>query len=135
MPTAVVILAAGAGTRVGAEVNKVLLPLAGRPVLVWSVLDALALPDLHRVVVVARPGEEAAVGEALAHLVGRGGLRGLDLEPVGLQQAEMLRPDDRRGRDEEDLAHARHGRKKRRLKRECASLLESENGAVNALCL
>ena len=29
--TAVVVLAAGAGTRVGAEVNKVLLPLRGRP--------------------------------------------------------------------------------------------------------
>ena len=41
MPAAVVILAAGAGTRVGAEVNKVLLPLAGVPVLAWSVRDAL----------------------------------------------------------------------------------------------
>lgn len=60
------ILAAGAGTRVGAEVNKVLLPLAGRPVLAWSVRDALSLPQVSHVVVVVKAGEEAAVGEALA---------------------------------------------------------------------
>ena len=37
MPVAVVIVAAGAGARVGAGVNKVLLPLGDRPVLAWSV--------------------------------------------------------------------------------------------------
>ena len=42
MPAAVVILAAGSGTRVGADVNKVLLPLGDAPVLAWSVRDALA---------------------------------------------------------------------------------------------
>ena len=72
MPAAVVILAAGAGTRVGAEVNKVLLPLRDRPVLAWSVRDALAAVDdpAARVVVVVRPGEEQAVGEALAPYLG-----------------------------------------------------------------
>jgi 2-C-methyl-D-erythritol 4-phosphate cytidylyltransferase len=60
-----VILAAGSGSRVGAEVNKVLLPLAGVPVLAWSVRDALALDDVRRVVVVVRDGEQEAVGEAL----------------------------------------------------------------------
>ena len=59
------ILAAGSGSRVGAEVNKVLLPLAGVPVLAWSVRDALALDDVRRVVVVVRDGEQEAVGEAL----------------------------------------------------------------------
>ena len=43
MPAAVVILAAGAGTRVGGETNKVLLPLDDVPVLAWSVRDALSL--------------------------------------------------------------------------------------------
>lgn len=59
------ILAAGSGSRVGAEVNKVLLPLAGVPVLAWSVRDALTLDDVRRVVVVVRDGEQEAVGEAL----------------------------------------------------------------------
>ncbi|KRF35103.1 IspD/TarI family cytidylyltransferase [Nocardioides sp. Soil805] len=65
MPAAVVILAAGSGTRVGADVNKVLLPLAGVPVLAWSVRDALALDDVRRAVVVVRDGEQEAVAQAL----------------------------------------------------------------------
>ena len=67
---AVVIVAAGAGARVGAGVNKVLLPLRGRPVLAWSVIDALAVADVRRVVVVVRPGEEDAVSAALAQHLG-----------------------------------------------------------------
>lgn len=68
--TAVVILAAGSGSRVGAEVNKVLLPLRGVPVLVWSLRDALALPGVRRVVLVVRPEDRAAVGEAVAPHLG-----------------------------------------------------------------
>ncbi|GGD05858.1 IspD/TarI family cytidylyltransferase [Nocardioides daphniae] len=68
--SAIVILAAGSGSRVGAQldgvpVNKVLLPLLDAPVLVHSVRAALATPGVRRVVVVARPGEEAQVTEAL----------------------------------------------------------------------
>lgn len=62
---AVVIVAAGAGTRTGAGVNKVLLPLGDRPVLAWSVRDALALPAVGRVVLVVRAGEEDAVAAAV----------------------------------------------------------------------
>ena len=62
---AVVVVAAGAGTRLGAQVNKVLLPLRGVPVVAWSVRTALALPDVRRVVVVHRPEERAAVSAAL----------------------------------------------------------------------
>ena len=72
MPAAVVILAAGSGTRVGATVNKVLLPLGDVPVLAWSVRDALTLDDVRRVVVVVRPGEEDAVSAALAPHLGEG---------------------------------------------------------------
>ncbi|TGN62557.1 4-diphosphocytidyl-2C-methyl-D-erythritol kinase [Nocardioides eburneiflavus] len=68
--TAVVILAAGSGSRVGAEVNKVLLPLRGVPVLVWSLRDALALPGVRRVVLVVRPEDRTAVGEAVAPHLG-----------------------------------------------------------------
>ncbi len=70
MPTAVVILAAGSGSRVGAEVNKVLLPLRDAPVLVWSVRDALALPDVRRLVLVVRPEDRSAVAEAVAPHLG-----------------------------------------------------------------
>ncbi len=69
MPAAVAVLAAGSGSRSGATVNKVLLPLAGVPVLAHSVLAALDTPDVVRVVVVVRPGEEDDVAAALdAHL-------------------------------------------------------------------
>lgn len=70
MPTAVVVLAAGSGSRVGAAVNKVLLSLGDRPVLAWSVRDALALPDVRRVVLVVRDGEQDEVAEALAPHLG-----------------------------------------------------------------
>lgn len=67
---AVVVLAAGSGSRVGAEVNKILLPLRGRPVLAWSVLTALEVPGVDPVVVVHRPGERADVGTALLPVIG-----------------------------------------------------------------
>ncbi|GAA1146071.1 IspD/TarI family cytidylyltransferase [Nocardioides aquiterrae] len=70
MPAAVVILAAGAGQRVGAGSNKVLLPLGDRPVLAWSVQDALALDGVRRVLVVVRPGEHDQVADALAPYLG-----------------------------------------------------------------
>jgi len=70
MSAAVVILAAGAGTRVGGDVNKVLLPLGDRPVLAWSVLDALALALVRRVVVVVRPDETDQVTAALGPHLG-----------------------------------------------------------------
>jgi 2-C-methyl-D-erythritol 4-phosphate cytidylyltransferase len=66
----VVVLAAGSGSRVGAGRNKVLLPLHGRPVLAWSVSAALAVPDLARLVVVVRAGEQDDVAAALAPHLG-----------------------------------------------------------------
>ncbi|NYE37062.1 2-C-methyl-D-erythritol 4-phosphate cytidylyltransferase [Nocardioides cavernae] len=70
MSTAVVIVAAGAGSRVGATVNKVLLPLRGVPLLVWSLREALALPDVRRLVLVVRPEDRDAVGAAVAPHLG-----------------------------------------------------------------
>ncbi len=70
MPAAVVVLAAGAGSRVGAERNKVLLPLGDRSVLAWSVGEVLSLDDVRRVVVVVRPGERDAVAQDLAPHLG-----------------------------------------------------------------
>ena len=65
MRAAVVVLAAGSGTRVGAELNKVLLPLAGVPVVARSVRTARAAPGVACVVLVVRDGEQDAVREAV----------------------------------------------------------------------
>jgi 2-C-methyl-D-erythritol 4-phosphate cytidylyltransferase len=65
MRAAVVVLAAGAGTRVGAEVNKVLLPLGGVPVVARSVRTARGVPGVRRVVLVVRDGEQQTVREAV----------------------------------------------------------------------
>jgi 2-C-methyl-D-erythritol 4-phosphate cytidylyltransferase len=67
---AVVVVAAGSGSRVGAAANKVLLPLGDAPVLAWSVRAALAVEAVRRLVVVVRAGEEDAVGDALAPVLG-----------------------------------------------------------------
>jgi 2-C-methyl-D-erythritol 4-phosphate cytidylyltransferase len=63
---AVVILAAGSGSRVGAPTNKVLLPLGDDAVVAWSVRAALAVADVRRVLLVVREGEQDQVAEALA---------------------------------------------------------------------
>jgi 2-C-methyl-D-erythritol 4-phosphate cytidylyltransferase len=65
MRAAVVVLAAGAGTRVGAGVNKALLPLAGIPVVARSVRTACAVDGVRRVVLVVRDGDQAAMREAV----------------------------------------------------------------------
>lgn len=68
--SAVVVLGAGSGSRVGAEVNKVLLPVAGWPLLAWSVATALEVAT-GPVVVVCRPGERDHVAAALQPLLDR----------------------------------------------------------------
>ena len=62
--TAVVLVAAGSGTRVGGTTNKVLLPLLGTPVLAWSLRTLSALAYVDRLVVVVRR-EDADVVEGL----------------------------------------------------------------------
>lgn len=89
---AVVLLAAGAGQRVGADRNKVLLDLDGLPVLAHSLRTVMRLDPVHRVVVVVRPGERAEVGAALAPHIGErdlwlveGGAERHDSEYAALQ--------------------------------------------------
>jgi 2-C-methyl-D-erythritol 4-phosphate cytidylyltransferase len=67
---AVVILAAGSGSRVGAETNKVLLPLGDTTVLGHSLRTVLAVAGVTRLVIGIRAGDEAAVREAVAPLLG-----------------------------------------------------------------
>lgn len=73
--TAAVLLAAGAGTRVGARVedepvNKVLLPVDGIPMLARSVRTVLDVAGVHRIVLVVRPEDREAVSEAVAPHLG-----------------------------------------------------------------
>jgi len=68
--TAIVLLAAGSGQRVGAGTNKVLLPVDGVPVLAHSVRAALGTAGVHRIVVVVRPEDRDEVGTALAPHLG-----------------------------------------------------------------
>jgi 2-C-methyl-D-erythritol 4-phosphate cytidylyltransferase len=70
---AVVVLAAGAGARVGAEVNKVLLPLAGVPVVARSVRTARAVAGVARVVLVVRAQDQDAVRAAVEPCLGEPG--------------------------------------------------------------
>jgi 2-C-methyl-D-erythritol 4-phosphate cytidylyltransferase len=75
MPSAAaVVLAGGSGTRVGAEgnagVNKVYLPLAGRPLLSWA-LDAFAQAlSIGRLVLVARPADRPYAQQAADAVTG-----------------------------------------------------------------
>lgn len=63
---AIVILAAGKGTRMKSDVHKVLHPIAGRPMLMHLMASAAMLSPQHQVVVVGsgRDQLEAAVGGA-----------------------------------------------------------------------
>jgi 2-C-methyl-D-erythritol 4-phosphate cytidylyltransferase len=70
VPTAVVILAGGSGTRVGAETNKVLLPLGDSTVLGRSVRTVLAVAEVTRLVIGVRAGDEDAVRAAVTPLLG-----------------------------------------------------------------
>lgn len=71
-----VVLASGSGTRVGSAVNKVYLPLHGRPVVCWS-LKALSVVATTLVLVI-RPEDRRLAGEAMADNT----LTGLNIEVV-----------------------------------------------------
>ncbi|CAN5296868.1 2-C-methyl-D-erythritol 4-phosphate cytidylyltransferase [soil metagenome] len=75
MRVALVIVAAGSGSRVGAArdgvpVNKVLLGLGDSTVLGASVRTVLDLDRIHRLVVVVRPTEREQVADLLTPLLG-----------------------------------------------------------------
>lgn len=52
---AAIVLAGGNGTRLGADRNKVFLPLGGRPVIAWSLETVARTPGIDVVVLVVRP--------------------------------------------------------------------------------
>ncbi|MFM7236028.1 MAG: 2-C-methyl-D-erythritol 4-phosphate cytidylyltransferase [Cyanobium sp.] len=60
------IAAAGSGSRMGAQVNKLLLLVAGRPVLAWTLEAALASPSIRWIGVVGQPHDAEAIGGIVA---------------------------------------------------------------------
>jgi len=77
MRTALVVLAAGSGTRFGDAVNKVWLPLSGRRIISRSLLNAAKSFKKYRLVLVMDPKDEALAQEVIAREVPK-----LDIEIV-----------------------------------------------------
>ena len=69
MRTALVVLAAGSGTRFGDAVNKVWLPLSGRRIISRSLLNAAKNFKNCRLVLVIDPKDEALAQEVIAREV------------------------------------------------------------------
>lgn len=67
---AAILLAAGSGSRVGAETNKVLLPLGGIPILARSVRTVLDVDGVQRIVLVVRREDRHAASEAVGPHLG-----------------------------------------------------------------
>ena len=60
------VLASGSGSRMGGEVNKVYLPLAGRSLVSWSVAALAAVPDIEILVLVTRTADADQVANVLS---------------------------------------------------------------------
>jgi 2-C-methyl-D-erythritol 4-phosphate cytidylyltransferase len=60
------IACAGSGRRMGAERNKLLLEVAGRPVLAWTLEAALACADIRWIGIVGQPIDQAAIEDVVA---------------------------------------------------------------------
>jgi 2-C-methyl-D-erythritol 4-phosphate cytidylyltransferase len=86
---AAVVLASGAGVRVGGELNKVYLPLGGRAVISWSLRALSLVPGIGVLVLVVRPQDRG-----LADSVLRTELAGLDVEVAAggavRQESELM---------------------------------------------
>lgn len=61
-----VVLAAGSGTRMGADRNKAYLPLAGRHMVSWSLQTLADVSEVARIVLVIRTDDRPSALEALA---------------------------------------------------------------------
>lgn len=90
---AVIVLAGGRGARMGAGRNKVFLPLAGRPMLAWSLDTFVGVGGVSTVVLVARAPDRALAETVTAAEAGwrgvevvTGGATRQDSELAGLRQ-------------------------------------------------
>ncbi len=81
-PTVAIVVAAGAGVRMGAPVPKALMPLAGRPMLAWCLEALRACEAVQAIVIVAPPGLEGQVAEVAGDAT---------VVPGGASRAESVR--------------------------------------------
>lgn len=88
-----VVLAAGLGTRVGADGNKAYLPVAGRPMVAWSLETLTRVPGVERIVLVYRQGEAALARDMVAR----------ELPTTGVELVEG--GDTRHGSEQNVLRH------------------------------
>lgn len=77
---AALVLAGGSGTRLGADGNKVYLPLGGRPVIAWSLEALSGVAGIGTVVLVVR-AEDRDLAAAL-------GLPGVEIVPGGASRQD-----------------------------------------------
>jgi 2-C-methyl-D-erythritol 4-phosphate cytidylyltransferase len=87
-----VVLAAGGSTRMN-SFDKVLSPILGRPLVAWTVAAAAAAVTVRNVILVVRPGQEAAMAEepwvlAAGAQVVRGGERRQESVAAGVDACE-----------------------------------------------
>jgi len=68
IPVHLLIAAAGSGRRMGARGNKLLLPLAGRPLLAWTLEAALACDEIRWIGVVGQPVDAEAIAALVAEV-------------------------------------------------------------------
>ncbi|MXW41438.1 MAG: 2-C-methyl-D-erythritol 4-phosphate cytidylyltransferase [Synechococcus sp. SB0668_bin_15] len=57
----VLVAAAGSGRRMGADRNKLLLPVAGQPVLAWTLAAALQSRRIHWIGIIGQPHDREAI--------------------------------------------------------------------------
>ena len=80
-------VAAGAGARLGAAEPKAFVPLAGSPIVRWAMDQALACPDVDRVIVMV-PGELVARAQGL---IGDRERHRVQVVPGGAERANSVR--------------------------------------------
>lgn len=84
-PVVAIVVAAGAGVRMGLGVPKAFIDLAGRPMARWSIDALTASPRVTRVIVVVPAGGVAEARAALG-----GDTPGVELVPGGASRAESV---------------------------------------------
>lgn len=107
-PCAAVVLAAGKGSRMGAEGNKAYLTIAGRAMVAWSLAAVLAVPEVTRTLLVTRGVDLDLAREVIEHEVAgdveviEGGASRHESELLALRH---LAPDIEAGRIDVVLLH------------------------------
>jgi 2-C-methyl-D-erythritol 4-phosphate cytidylyltransferase len=91
--TAAVVLAAGAGRRLGSATGKAFVPVGGKPMVSWSLQAFESSPDINRIVLVVSPSDRHlanSLGASKLRVIVDGGETRHDSEFNGL---ESLAPD------------------------------------------